>query len=156
MGFFTINNIKVVFWSILVASLFAAAATIYFLFARIDTLNVELHKTKTELETQIAVNQELNKSVVDIRNSYSVVIKANEENVKALDDLRKKFANDGNGWQHIIQAKPKLVENIINNATAMRLRCLEVATGASLTEDEKNGKTKNTVCPAIIAADKRM
>lgn len=41
-------------------------------------------------------------------------------------------------------------QNAINTEMSMRLRCVELSTGAPLTEAERNGEVSNTVCPELI------
>tara|TARA_B110000090_G_scaffold31867_2_gene33825 strand:- start:5299 stop:5826 length:528 start_codon:yes stop_codon:yes gene_type:complete len=49
-------------------------------------------------------------------------------------------------------AKPALVERVINGATRKTMRCFELQSGSTLTEQErtaKNGKAFNSECPWI-------
>lgn len=150
---FSLSNIKLALGAFVVGMLVVATALIYFLFCRLNDTKEDLFLAQSQLEVQVEINSKLLEDIVDVKDSYKSLIEKNVENETALEKLRNKFANDGKGWEHIIEAKPKLVEKIINNATDMRMRCFEIASGAALTEDEKNGTVKNTVCPQLLVVE---
>lgn len=64
-----------------------------------------------------------------------------------IDDLRSTFNESADGSERdfgrIAIAKPGLVENIINNASAKALRCMELASGAQLTQEEIEDNDKS-------------
>lgn len=72
--------------------------------------------------------------------------KEKAEAEKQVSDLRKKFSN----FSKTAAEKPDLVERKINSGTINALRCNELVTGANLTEEEKSGKVKNSICPDLI------
>jgi hypothetical protein len=43
-----------------------------------------------------------------------------------------------------------LFNNAVNHGTSDQLRCFELVTGSQLTEEEKNGKKKNSICPELL------
>lgn len=66
------------------------------------------------------------------------------------DQLAAKF--EDRDLNQLATTKPKLVENIINNATDDALRCFELLSGAPLTEDEKQATNENefnSECPFL-------
>jgi len=73
------------------------------------------------------LNNSLNKSLNTLNEKFN---KKNAEDVQR--DLGK-----------IAKAKSKLIEKIINKGSNNSLRCLEIAMGASLTDEEK-GATKRS------------
>ena len=71
---------------------------------------------------------------------------------KDLDDLDKRFNKKGRDiGKHAIQ-KTKAIERIINKGSIAATRCIEIASGAPLTEKEKNATKKSEInpeCPSI-------
>ena len=67
-----------------------------------------------------------------------------------LDDLRSKFNESADGSERdfgrIAMAKPSLVENIINKGSADAIRCMELASGAELTQEEVDDKSTVSDC----------
>ena len=67
-----------------------------------------------------------------------------------VDTLEKKLSKHDLG--QLAQAKPGLVEKIIDKAGANVMRCIEILSGAELTEEELNVTTKskaNNECPGL-------
>ena len=89
----------------------------------------------------------MNQIQTDLNNTLSRIQNESTE-------LRKKFEQDARGrardMARIAEARPRLVENIINDATRDALRCNEIVTGSPLTSDEQSGKIKNTICPELL------
>jgi hypothetical protein len=73
---------------------------------------------------------------------------------KANRDLAKKFTQDAEGRERNLAAmaaeKPSIVEEKINRGTKDALRCNELLTGATLTDDEQAGKVRNNICPDLL------
>jgi len=68
-----------------------------------------------------------------------------------VDALSKKF--DKRDFGVFASSQPEKVEELINRGTKNALRCLELASGAKLTEEEKNAKSPieaNRECPSLI------
>ena len=92
---------------------------------------------------QKILNEELRKKFIASRNQVEI--------------LRRKFnkTNKLIGQRDIgklAEAKPKLIEKIVNNGTADALRCMEIASGAPLTEHEKEATKKSEInksCPDL-------
>ena len=53
---------------------------------------------------------------------------------------------------NLAENKPGLVEKIINKASDSAARCVEIASGSPLTEEELNG-TPNRECPSFWPSD---
>ena len=75
---------------------------------------------------------------------------------KDLNSLRDRFNTAANGEKRdfgtVAAAKPSQVETAVNRGTANALRCLEIASGAPLTDREKNAKLPteiNKECPSM-------
>jgi oligoendopeptidase F len=117
--------------------------------------------------TQTKIEQLLNNNAVLIENNKQLDT-ANNENLNTIDTLQfyyKQSEDQFNQLQSEFQnireqnnklkerlgkheldalaaAKPKLVENIINNASKNSLRCFELISGAPLTDKERNAKNE--------------
>ena len=71
---------------------------------------------------------------------------------KDLEDLDKRFNKKNRDVGKLAIAKTKAIERITNNGSKNANRCIEIASGAELTEAEKNATKKseiNTECPSI-------
>ena len=71
---------------------------------------------------------------------------------KDLEDLDKRFNKKNRDVGKLAIAKTESIERITNGASALAIRCVEIASGAPLTEEEKNATKKsqiNSECPSI-------
>ena len=75
---------------------------------------------------------------------------------KDLQSLNDRFTTSANGQPRdfgaMAAAKPKSIERAINTGTINAMRCLEIASGAPLTEKEKNAKLPSEInkeCPSL-------
>jgi TolA-binding protein len=73
-----------------------------------------------------------------------------------LDNLRDRFDRSASGDKRdfgaAAAAKPGSLERAVNRGTANAMRCLEIASGAPLTEAEKNATKPSEInreCPAL-------
>lgn len=121
----------------------------------------------TGLRADLAISEENTKKLVDsIELQQSAIDKLKEDHNKVakaysdlkaedrtqqreLSTLKEKFSQSANGKPREVAAvavrKPELVESIINKGTANSFRCLEIATGAPLTEKEQNAVKPNEI-----------
>lgn len=79
-----------------------------------------------------------------------------QEAEAANRELENKFNRSSNGRQRnfaeLANKEPEKVEESINRGTKDALRCNELVTGSPLTDDEKAGKVRNTICPNLLPA----
>ena len=71
---------------------------------------------------------------------------------KDIDELDKRFAKKDRDFGKLAIEKSKVIERIMNSGSDKAARCLEIASGAPLTEAEINATKKseiNTECPSI-------
>ena len=95
-------------------------------------------KQKEDFKEILAANQKMNELVGVLK--------------KDLEDLDKRFNKKNRDVGKLAIAKTKSIERITNGASALATRCIEIASGAELTEDEKNATKKseiNSECPSI-------
>lgn len=107
-----------------------------------------------EEETK-AIKRDLN-SVILSQRKLSNDLKVARSNVVALE---KRFEQKKSGEPRDLRAdalaNPTGVENAINRGTKDALRCGELMTGSPLSEQEKSGKVKNTICPDLVKVEKK-
>ena len=99
---------------------------------------------KALYEKQVIEQQE-----EDFRKIINTLDKLEEVNKKLEQDkadLNKRLGKHDIG--NLAENKPKLVEKIINGASKSAARCVEIASGSPLTEEELNG-TPNRECPSF-------
>ena len=71
---------------------------------------------------------------------------------KDLDDLDKRFNKKNRDFGKLAIEKTKVIERIMNKGSVNAQRCIEIASGAELTEKEKNATKKSEInpeCPSI-------
>ena len=129
-------------------------AGIYVMKLRAD--NAILKENAIKLESAVAEQQEL---ITQQKNDFKEILDANNKmnelvNVlkKDLDDLDKRFNKKNRDVGKLAIAKTKSIERITNGASALATRCIEIASGSPLTEEEENATKKseiNSECPSI-------
>ena len=92
-----------------------------------------------------------------VLNVLSIVKREVETGKEVNDKLEqdKKNLSDRLGKHdlgNLAENKPGLVEKIINKASDSAARCMEIASGSPLTEEELNGKP-NRECPSFWPSD---
>lgn len=129
----------------------------------------------TSLKADLAVSQENEKKMVAAVEQQQAVIKQIKEEQELINKINKeltgtiaaqqkdmkalenRFTTSANGQTRdfgaLAASKPKLVEKSINTGTKNALRCLELASGATLTEGEKNGSETNKECPSLLKSN---
>lgn len=113
-------------------------------------------KLTQAVEQQQAVMEQMKAEQEQIRTMTKAV---NDQVTKQNNDvnaLRDRFNTTASGqqrnWGKTASEKPAAVERAVNRGTVNALRCLEIASGAPLTEAEKNATRPeeiNRECPAI-------
>jgi len=113
-------------------------------------------KLTQAVEQQQAVMEQMKAEQEQIRAMTKAV---NDQVAKQNNDvnaLRDRFNTAASGqqrdWGRTAAEKPAAVERAVNRGTVNALRCLEIASGAPLTEAEKNATKPeeiNRECPAI-------
>ena len=129
-------------------------AGIYVMKLRSD--NAILKANAIKLESAVAEQQEL---ITQQKEDFKEILAANQKMnelvsalKKDLDDLDKRFNKKNRDVGKLAIAKTKSIERITNGASALATRCIEIASGSPLTEEEKNATKKsqiNSECPSI-------
>ena len=118
--------------------------------------NAILKANAIKLESAVAEQQEL---ITQQKEDFKEILAANQKMnelvgllKKDLEDLDKRFNKKNRDVGKLAIAKTKSIERITNGASALATRCIEIASGSPLTEEEENATKKseiNTECPSI-------
>jgi len=118
-----------------------------------------ISKNNTEKYEQAVVDQQILirqiredvQSIKKANKDLSLVVRGQNKDLNSLQQRFNKTKADGTvrdiGKSAI--RKTKSVERIINNASKKAIRCIELASGAPLTEKELNEKP-NSECPSLV------
>ena len=129
-------------------------AGVYVMKLRSD--NAILKANAVKMESAITEQKEL---ITQQKEDFKDILAANQKMnelvgvlKKDLEDLDKRFNKKNRDVGKLAIAKTKSIERITNGASALATRCIEIASGAELTEKEKNATKKseiNSECPSI-------
>jgi predicted transcriptional regulator len=110
------------------------------------TLKSNQIKLESAIEDQKLVIEQQAEDFRKIRNTLNKLEEVNKKLEQDKADLNKRLGKHDIG--NLAENKPKLVEKIINGASKSAARCVEIASGSPLTEEELNG-TPNRECPSF-------
>ena len=137
---------------IMIVGIGGAVAYVYKL--RAD--NAVLKANNVLLEQSVESQKEV---IEQQKQDFKTIIETNQKLTtlsnnlqKELNDLDNRFNKGGRDFGKTAIAKDKAIERIINKASAMALRCVEISSGAPLTEKEINATKKSEInreCPSI-------
>jgi len=146
------GSLKLVMVGLLITGI--AGAGVYVMKLRSD--NAILKANAIKLESAVAEQQEL---ITKQKEDFKEILAANKKMnelvnalKKDLDDLDKRFNKGKRDIGKLAIEKTKVIERIINKGGANANRCVEIASGAELTEKEKNATKKSEInpeCPSI-------
>ena len=118
--------------------------------------NAILKANAIKMESAIADQKQL---IENQKKDFQAILTANNEmnelvnNLKKdLDDLDNRFNKDGRDFGKLAIEKTETIQRIINGASDKVLRCVEIAGGAPLTEEEISATKKSEInreCPSI-------
>ena len=135
---------------ILALVLLAGAGGGYLYVNKLQKDNAILKTNQVKLETAVAESNEVieqqSKDLKKIRSTLKEVEELNDRLQADKDSLNKRLGKHDIG--NLAENKPGLVEKIINKASDSAARCVEIASGSPLTEEELNG-TPNRECPSF-------
>jgi chromosome segregation ATPase len=145
-------GMRMLFIGIIASALLGAGAYVM----KLQRDNAILKENAIKLESAVAEQQEL---ITSQKEDFKEILAANQKMnelvsvlKKDLDDLDKRFNKKNRDVGKLAIAKTKSIERITNGASALATRCIEIASGAELTEEEKNATKKseiNSECPSI-------
>ena len=146
------GSLKIAMVAILITGI--AGAGMYVMKLRSDNAILKVNQIKLESavadQKQLIENQQKDfEEILEANKKMNVLINALQ---KDLDDLDKRFNKGKRDVGKLAIEKTKLIEKIINKGSVNAKRCIEIASGAELTEQEKNATKKsefNPECPSI-------
>ena len=146
------GSLKIAMVAILITGI--AGAGMYVMKLRSD--NAILKANQVKLESAVADQKQL---IENQKKDFEEILSANKKMnelvsvlKKDLEDLDKRFNKKNRDVGKLASAKPDAIERITNKGSALATRCIEIASGSPLTEEEKNATLKsqiNTECPSI-------
>ena len=146
------GSLKIAMVAILITGI--AGAGMYVMKLRSD--NAILKANQIKLESAVADQKQL---IENQKKDFEEILKSNQEMNKLigalkkdLDDLDKRFNKKNRDLGKLAIEKTKVIERIMNKGSVNAQRCIEIASGAELTEKEKNATKKSEInpeCPSI-------
>lgn len=130
----------------------------------VKDLQIENVRLAGENSTLVANNAQLEQGIVEQQRTIAGIHEDLSRQQQILTDTLSNFAASRNRVRaleaqfakhnigFLAANKPRLVENIINNATNEINRCFEIASGAPLTQEEINATLPsqiNSECPEL-------
>ena len=110
---------------------------------------VKLESAIDEQKTLIENQKKDFAQILETNKQMNALINNLKKDIEALD---KRFNKDDRDIGKLAIEKSKVLERIINKASDKAARCMEIASGSPLTEEEKNATKKseiNTECPML-------
>lgn len=150
------STIKLIIVLVIFAAVAAAGWYITGLRADLATSQENTKKMVEAVETQKQAIEQLKvdqQKIKDINNELNTTIKLQNKDVESL---RNKFTQSASGEKRdfgkAAVAKPQSLEKAINRGTVNAFRCIEIASGSPLTQQEKNATNPSEInreCPSL-------
>jgi chromosome segregation ATPase len=145
-------GMRMLFIGIIASALLGAGAYVM----KLQRDNAILKENAIKLESAVAEQQTL---IENQKKDFAEILAANQkmnELVTALkndlDNLDKRFNKGKRDVGKLAIERTKVIEKILNKGSVNAKRCVEIASGAELTENERNATKKseiNSECPSI-------
>ena len=145
-------GIRLFFIGIFVSALIGAGGYIF----KLQKDNVILKENAIKLESAISEQKQV---IENQKKDFEEILNANKKinelinNLKKdLDDLDKRFTKKDRDIGKLAIERTKSVERVLNKGADNATRCIEIASGSPLTEQEKNATKKSEInpeCPSI-------
>lgn len=123
----------------------------------------------TNLKADLAISESNNKQLESAINEQVALMEKMQNDIKVIQETNKQLAEQNERQRQdvanlankfnkrdigvLAAEKPEVVEKLINRGTKNVMRCLELASGAPLNDEEKNAKSPteaNRECPSLI------
>lgn len=112
-------------------------------------LQQSIQDQKAVIESVIQDSEDINRANLELNAKI-------QDQQKQLVSLQEKFNQSANGnprdFGFIAYRKPKLIERLVNKGSKNAMRCLQIASGSPLTEEEISATTAsqaNSECPEL-------
>tara|TARA_B100000424_G_scaffold140799_1_gene106978 strand:+ start:153 stop:623 length:471 start_codon:yes stop_codon:yes gene_type:complete len=146
------GSMRMIMIGVMVAGLAGAGAYVFKLRADNATLKANQIKLESAVSEQkeLIENQKKDfKEILDANNKMNELVNVLK---KDLENLDKRFNKKNRDVGKLAIQRTESIERITNKGSANATRCIEIASGSPLTEEEKNATRKteiNTECPSI-------
>jgi len=110
---------------------------------------IKMESAITEQKAVIENQKKDFQQILETNKQMNELINNLKKDIEALD---KRFNKKDRDIGKLAIEKSKVIERIINKASDKAARCMEIASGSPLTEEEMNATKKseiNTECPSI-------
>ena len=110
---------------------------------------IKLEEAVSSQKELIAKQQEDFKEILKANKKFNELVNALK---KDIDDLDNRFNKGGRDFGKLAIEKTEAIERIVNGASDKAIRCVEIAGGSPLTEEEINATKKSEInreCPSI-------
>ena len=140
----------------LIVILLAGAGGGYLYVTKLQKDNAILKENAIKLESAVAEQKAV---ITKQKEDFKEILEANKKMnelvsalKKDLDNLDKRFNKGKRDVGKLAIERTKVLEKIINKGSVNAKRCVEIASGAEITEDERNATKKSEInpeCPSI-------
>ena len=145
-------GLRLFFIGIIITSLLGAGAYVM----KLQRDNAILKENAIKLESAVSEQKQV---IENQKKDFAEILEANKKindlvNTlkKDLEDLDKRFTKKDRDIGKLAIERTKVLEKIINKGSDNATRCIEIASGSPLTEEEKNATKKSEInpeCPSI-------
>ena len=143
---------KLIMVGIMVTGLAGGVAYTYKLKADNEMLKANAIKMESAIDEQKTLIENQKKDFAEILEANKKINELFNNLKKDLDDLDKRFSKKDRDIGKLAIDRTKVIERIINKGSDNATRCIEIASGSPLTEEEKNATKKSEInpeCPSI-------
>ena len=143
---------RIYFIGLIIFALIGAGAYVM----KLQRDNTVLKENAVKLESAISEQKQV---IENQKKDFAEILEANKKinqlvnNLKKdLDDLDKRFNKGERDIGKLALERTGAIERIINKGSENANRCIEIASGSPLTEQEKNATKKSEInpeCPSI-------
>jgi len=143
---------KLIMVGIMVTGLAGGVAYTYKLKADNEMLKANAIKMESAIDEQKTLIENQKKDFAQILETNKQMNALINNLKKDLDELDKRFNKGDRDIGKLAIEKSKVIERIINKGSDNAARCMEIASGSPLTEEEKNATKKSEInpeCPSI-------
>ena len=146
------GGVRLFFIGIIITTVLGAGAYVM----KLQRDNTILKENAVKLESAVAEQKQL---IENQKKDFEEILAANKKinelvnNLKKeLDDLDKRFNKGDRDIGKLAIERTPAVEKVINKGADNATRCIEIASGSPLTEQEKNATKKSEInpeCPSL-------
>ena len=145
-------GIRLFLMGIIISAVIGAGAYVMKLQRDNTILKENAVKLESAISEQKQVIENQKKDFEEILNANKKINELINSLKKDLDDLDKRFTKKNRDIGKLAIDRTGAIERVINKGADNATRCIEIASGSPLTEEEKNATRKSEInpeCPSI-------